>query len=385
MEFDLSDNEEHSPFKLRRFLTPLGQFRPRKFSSPLPKLLFDEVADAQPRDESCSTLFDSGIGSTFADYETENKGRLCPRYHSEGLCELGRGCPLIHEEKRIDISHRTTFDPNAPEFKPRQCLPSIPWSTNDENVLTSSVTSSVTSSAGNDDEIARNLTKLALQFQKYTPSGKQWHHPLKQCKQTTPHHFKTESGEHDNKTEYVTTGIKSTDFLTGDDNNSFEADFSAVVGSASKRKNVSSKFKTKPCTTYYTIGTCPYGEKCNFYHTEDEKNSSRVKTRLCKSWNSSGACEYGERCDFAHGSEELVVKFKTRMCKIFQATGRCPYGTQCTFAHYEREKRKDISTVYKFKTEMCQLWLNNKCVFGAACHFAHGPEEMKMSIESNEN
>nr|NP_001071917.1 zinc finger protein [Ciona intestinalis]XP_009861334.1 zinc finger protein isoform X1 [Ciona intestinalis]BAE93310.1 zinc finger protein [Ciona intestinalis] len=335
MELNLSDNEEHSPFKLRRFLTPLGQFRPRRFSSPLPKKLhlFDDVADAKPRDESCSTLFDSGIGSTFADYD-------------------------------------------APD-KPRQCPPSITWSTNDENILTSS--------AGNDDEIARNLTKLALQFQKYTPSGKQWHQPaLKQRKQTTPHHFETESGKYDDKTEYFTPGIKSTDFVTGDDN-SFDADFSAVVGSASKRKNASSKFKTKPCTTYYTIGTCPYGDKCNFYHTEDEKNSTRVKTRLCKSWNSSGACEYGERCDFAHGSEELVVKYKTRMCKIFQATGRCPYGTQCTFAHYEREKRKDISTVYKFKTEMCQLWLNNKCVFGAACHFAHGAEEMKIPLESNEN
>jgi len=65
-------------------------------------------------------------------------------------------------------------------------------------------------------------------------------------------------------------------------------------------------------------------------------------------------------------------KYKTRMCRSFLATGTCRYGVLCTFAHCKSEKRKDISTIYKFKTNICRLWLSGKCAFGSACHFAHG-------------
>uniref|UniRef100_H2ZCW5 C3H1-type domain-containing protein n=1 Tax=Ciona savignyi TaxID=51511 RepID=H2ZCW5_CIOSA len=167
---EFSEVEESPPFKQRGFQTPVWPFRPRKFSSPfvsVPRLHFDDASDSliQPREDTSSALFDSGIGSTFADYEAE-KGRLCPRYHNDGICDLGRNCPLTHEEKRpTERILTSSFDPNAPEFVPRPRRPPPPtWSTDDDNIMKSD--------AGTDDELARDLTKLALHMKKnFTPRG----------------------------------------------------------------------------------------------------------------------------------------------------------------------------------------------------------------------
>nr|BAA81905.1 HrZF-1 [Halocynthia roretzi] len=157
-----------------------------------------------------------------------------------------------------------------------------------------------------------------------------------------------------------------------------------------------SKYRTEPCTTYHTIGMCPYGEQCNFYHDLKEKNdhpnvtkTSRYKTRLCKTWQKAGECPYGVKCDFAHGTDDLILnssskpRYKTRMCKVLQQIGRCPYGAQCTFAHKQDELRTDLSLIYKYKTEICNVWaMGLRCSHGSDCHFAHGREELKQESES---
>nr|XP_039274361.1 uncharacterized protein LOC120348306 [Styela clava] len=152
-----------------------------------------------------------------------------------------------------------------------------------------------------------------------------------------------------------------------------------------------SKYRTEPCTTFHTIGVCPYGTRCNFYHTDAERNelptlssAMRYKTRLCKTWQKAGECPYGNKCDFAHGTDDLASNcpykphYKTRMCKVLQQTGRCPYGAQCTFAHEHSELRTDISMIYKYKTEICKSWSRGlECAHGTDCHFAHGEKELK--------
>ena len=54
------------------------------------------------------------------------------------------------------------------------------------------------------------------------------------------------------------------------------------------------------------------------------------------------------------GANQLSVKFKTKFCKDLLITGKCSYGPQCNFAHNLLEKRTDYSTVFKFKTQICE-------------------------------
>lgn len=75
--------------------------------------------------------------------------------------------------------------------------------------------------------------------------------------------------------------------------------------------------------------------------------SSRYKTELCRSFAEVGSCKYGDKCQFAHGDEELRTiirhpKFKTENCKSFHSTGFCPYGPRCHFIHNNDESKKTI-------------------------------------------
>ncbi|KAI9332161.1 hypothetical protein DFJ73DRAFT_856154 [Zopfochytrium polystomum] len=62
------------------------------------------------------------------------------------------------------------------------------------------------------------------------------------------------------------------------------------------------------------------------------------KTELCRTWRMYGTCPYGSKCQFAHSESELRVvtrhpKWKTALCKRYWMTGTCPYGDQCSFIH----------------------------------------------------
>nr|CAB3267926.1 ZF(C3H)-14 zinc finger (CCCH type) motif-containing protein HrZF-1 homolog [Phallusia mammillata] len=351
-------NLTQSPFTSTACHTPVWPFRPRKFSSPfvtVPKFNIDETAESSSRDEHRGSSFDSGFGSVVTEHDAAEHSGLCPKYHNDGICEMGPICPLVHE-KKTPVKISSSFNPSAPEFVPRsrQIIASQSWHGASEQ----------------DNSIARELTNLAIS---QSTELSDCYSPFKKSAITD----ETCDAPDLYKPFHVTQGQKSDDYDDGD--------WSRAPGAEVWRRPRPTKFKTEPCTTFHTIGSCPYGEKCNFYHKNDEKNVGKTKTRLCKSWNIGEKCDFGSKCDFAHGvavffcsagSEELNVKYKTRMCKVFTTTGKCPYGDQCTFAHDKEEKRKDISTVYKFKTEICQLWLKGQCSFGVACHFAHGFEEL---------
>ena len=78
--------------------------------------------------------------------------------------------------------------------------------------------------------------------------------------------------------------------------------------------------------------------------------SSRYKTELCRSFQEVGSCKYGDKCQFAHGEEELRTvtrhpKFKTENCKSFHSTGFCPYGPRCHFIHNKEEHKKTLHPI----------------------------------------
>ncbi|KAK7267338.1 hypothetical protein RIF29_20007 [Crotalaria pallida] len=93
--------------------------------------------------------------------------------------------------------------------------------------------------------------------------------------------------------------------------------------------------KSKPCTKFFSLSGCPFGEGCHFLHyvpggynvaqrmnlTPSAPPSSRniaahppvsngsappaVKNRICSKFNTAEGCKFGDKCNFAHGEWEL--------------------------------------------------------------------------------
>eukprot|EP00746_Dinoflagellata_sp_MGD_P153497 gnl/MRDRNA2_/MRDRNA2_84276_c0_seq8.p1 gnl/MRDRNA2_/MRDRNA2_84276_c0~~gnl/MRDRNA2_/MRDRNA2_84276_c0_seq8.p1 ORF type:complete len:373 (-),score=65.36 gnl/MRDRNA2_/MRDRNA2_84276_c0_seq8:560-1678(-) len=64
-------------------------------------------------------------------------------------------------------------------------------------------------------------------------------------------------------------------------------------------------WRTKICK-HFLKGTCRYGDKCGFAHSDDAINEkpNLVKTTMCSRFQ-KGCCWKGESCQFAHGRDEL--------------------------------------------------------------------------------
>ncbi|KAL3850068.1 hypothetical protein ACJIZ3_011950 [Penstemon smallii] len=94
--------------------------------------------------------------------------------------------------------------------------------------------------------------------------------------------------------------------------------------------------KSKPCTKFFSVSGCPFGEGCHFLHYvpggikavtqmlgsnpalpaaprnpvappsfPDGSSPPAVKTRLCNKFSSAEGCKFGDKCRFAHGEWEL--------------------------------------------------------------------------------
>ncbi|KAJ4838137.1 hypothetical protein Tsubulata_037466 [Turnera subulata] len=94
--------------------------------------------------------------------------------------------------------------------------------------------------------------------------------------------------------------------------------------------------KSKPCTKFYSIAGCPFGESCHFQHyvpggynavaqmmnlgpqvTPPSRNLAAppavtngsappaVKSRLCNKYNTAEGCKFGDKCHFAHGDLDI--------------------------------------------------------------------------------
>ncbi|XP_077254155.1 zinc finger CCCH domain-containing protein 31-like [Tasmannia lanceolata] len=114
-----------------------------------------------------------------------------------------------------------------------------------------------------------------------------------------------------------------------------------VIGSKRNKQEMESfstgiGSKTKPCTKFFSIAGCPFGESCHFLHyvpgglnavaqmtnlgnpalhmssrnpaappSLSDGSSPTVKTRMCNKYNSAEGCKFGDKCNFAHGEREL--------------------------------------------------------------------------------
>lgn len=64
-------------------------------------------------------------------------------------------------------------------------------------------------------------------------------------------------------------------------------------------------YKTELCSQFVKMGLCPYGNKCQFAHGENElkrvERPSNWRLKPCLNWQKTGTCRYGSRCLFKHG------------------------------------------------------------------------------------
>ena len=101
----------------------------------------------------------------------------------------------------------------------------------------------------------------------------------------------------------------------------------------------------------------------------------RYKTTLCKKYLQSQSCPYGDKCQFAHGEQELrhfngqqqnmmyalgmnsknqnnLLNYKIVKCKNWEKDKTCKYGIHCTFAHGEEELRNKADNLYQMNPSL---------------------------------
>ena len=137
-------------------------------------------------------------------------------------------------------------------------------------------------------------------------------------------------------------------------------------------------------------------------------SNPRYKTSLCKKFGTPEGCPYGEKCQFAHGEQELriyagqpqnligmnmynpnmfnktqnnLLNYKIVKCKNWEKDKTCKYGAHCTFAHSDEELRNKTDNLYQINSsfqmmmpmmfppgmdmaQMQQFMVNNPMNFG---------------------
>ncbi|KAE8684676.1 hypothetical protein F3Y22_tig00111105pilonHSYRG00198 [Hibiscus syriacus] len=99
---------------------------------------------------------------------------------------------------------------------------------------------------------------------------------------------------------------------------------------------------TPPVTTRVGVELVERREKGN---EMEVYNQGMLKTELCNKWQEIGSCPYGDHCQFAHGIAELrpVIRhprYKTQVCRIVLSGEPCPYGHRCHFRHSLTEQEQ---------------------------------------------
>ena len=106
----------------------------------------------------------------------------------------------------------------------------------------------------------------------------------------------------------------------------------------------------------------------------------RYKTVLCKKFMVSQSCPYGDKCQFAHGEQELrplnnqaqnmmytmnmnsknqnnMLNYKIVKCKNWEKDKTCKYGIHCTYAHGEEELRNKADNLYQMNPSPYQFMM----------------------------
>ncbi|CAJ1336915.1 unnamed protein product [Effrenium voratum] len=103
----------------------------------------------------------------------------------------------------------------------------------------------------------------------------------------------------------------------------------------------------------------------------------RFKTVMCKFYETQGFCQRGDSCTFAHGAWELG-KGGGGKGPAMGGKGPAMGGKGGMMALGGMNGMNGGPPGGKFKTVMCNYFLQGTCTRGASCTYAHGPHELKQ-------
>ena len=145
------------------------------------------------------------------------------------------------------------------------------------------------------------------------------------------------------------------------------------------------------------------------------QGNSRYKTVLCKNFKANGSCPYGDKCQYAHGEQDLrpinsqaqnmmyamgmnsknqnnMINYKIIKCKNYEKDKTCKYGIHCTYAHGDEELRNKADNLYQMNSaqyqfimpmdmaQMQQFMQNNQFIMPMQMN-----NQMNMNMNMNNN
>ena len=157
------------------------------------------------------------------------------------------------------------------------------------------------------------------------------------------------------------------------------------------------------------------------------QNNPRYKTALCKKYKESQSCPYGDKCQFAHGEQDLrtmnamsqnmmftlgmggmgnknqnsMLNYKIVKCKNWEKDKTCKYGAHCTYAHGEEELRNKADNLYQMNpgyplmmpivpspnmdmSQMQQFMVNNQFIMPMQMNMGNKMDDMQQ-MQQNQN
>ena len=99
---------------------------------------------------------------------------------------------------------------------------------------------------------------------------------------------------------------------------------------------------------------------------------------VCRGFRNNGTCRFGDKCKFEHSEGDPITDWEARpaeICHTFRDDGSCARGDACRFIHGASAKddpRFNSETgVRDVSEEACRNFKRGKCVLGEACPRKH--------------
>ncbi|CAB4400471.1 unnamed protein product [Rhizophagus irregularis] len=267
--------------------------------------------------------FNNGSGTKFNGCTTDNE-------HNEGLGQQNPLYGMAFTKPLVLSSHSA--------WSSLEDL-TTPTTATTNSTVTSRCSTPATSGWSFNDHTVDSLDSFVAQQQKDTS-------PLKSRPSLQNFHaLKRNTSLVDSNPSLLGSGVQ---VVVNNNNNNYHSGIITANQQQQQQQqiisSIHSKARRSSNTTVMSDTNSEQSEKSPTIEAEKEqKKATLYKTEMCRNWEERGSCRYGTKCQFAHSENELRKvqhhpKYKTEICKTFWQNGTCPYGKRCCFIHNDKER-----------------------------------------------